>query len=162
MGRVACAPDPPAAWARARARRAARRPPHTNGVGCRFHPRAVASSPSMICGGCVGCCPCRARRVRMRCTDSAGALWAGFNQLPPNGVYNGMIPCANSQTTNAGVLCPTRLSRTRSIRNGGGSAGRLTRTVSPSCHSAHCARHSSSVKTPADSGRVARIALSAS
>jgi len=56
------------------------------------------------------------------------------NQLPPNGVYNGMIPCANSQTTNAGVLCPTRLSSTRSIRNGGGSAGRLTRTVNPSCH----------------------------
>ena len=50
-------------------------------------------------------------------------LSAMFSHDPPTGVYSGMIPCANSQQTNAGVLCPARLSSTSSIRSGGNSAG---------------------------------------
>ena len=41
-----------------------------------------------------------------------------FSHDPPTGVYSGMIPCSNSQQTNAGVLCPARLSSTSSIRKG--------------------------------------------
>ena len=48
-------------------------------------------------------------------------LSAMFSHDPPTGVYSGMIPCANSQQTNSGVLCPARLSSTRSIRSGGNS-----------------------------------------
>ena len=50
-------------------------------------------------------------------------LSAMFSHDPPTGVYSGMMPCSNSQQTNAGVLCPARLSSTSSIRSGGSSAG---------------------------------------
>ncbi len=36
-----------------------------------------------------------------------------------------MIPWANSHRTNAGVLCPAKLSNTNSIRKGTGSAGNV-------------------------------------
>ena len=49
-----------------------------------------------------------------------------FNQLPPNGVYNGRIPRDNSHATNASVLWPARLSNTNNTRNGGNSAGNAT------------------------------------
>lgn len=69
-------------------------------------------------------------------------LSAMFSQEPPTGVYSGMTPCANSQQTNAGVLCPARLSSTRSIRKGGGSAGRVGFAARPSCQRSQAARFS--------------------
>src|SRR5262249_54845225 len=58
-------------------------------------------------------------------------LSAMFSHDPPTGVYSGMTPCANSQQTNSGVLCPARLSSTSSIRSGGRSASSVGLTVSP-------------------------------
>ena len=52
-------------------------------------------------------------------------LSAMFSQDPLKGVYKGMMPCVNSQQTNAAVLCPARLSSTSSIRNGGNSSSRV-------------------------------------
>jgi hypothetical protein len=103
IGRRVQAPEPPSAWRRCRlcARRAARLPPHSNGVGFRFQARATASSQVMISPGLVGCCPASARRFRIRCIDSVM-----FNQEPPRGVYYGMIPCWISQSTKIGVLWP--------------------------------------------------------
>src|SRR3954464_936124 len=63
-----------------------------------------------------------------------------FNQLPPNGVYNAKIPCDNNQTTNAGVLCPARLSSTNSSRSGGNSVGRGKGVFTPCNHRCHAAR----------------------
>jgi hypothetical protein len=85
IGRRVQAPEPPSAWRRwrLRARRAARFPPHSNGVGFRFQARATASSQAMISSGLVGCCPASARRFKIRCIDSVM-----FNQEPPKGVYN--------------------------------------------------------------------------
>ena len=95
IGRRVHAPDPPRAWRRSRLRTrlAARFPPHSKAVGSRFHPRAVASNQSMICSGVVGWCPSRARRFKMRCTDSVM-----LSQLPPSGVNKGIIPCAKRET----------------------------------------------------------------
>ncbi len=136
-GRRVQAPDPPSRCRRARlrTRRAARFPPHSNGVGSRFHPRTVASSHAMISPGVCGCCPARARRTRMRWIDSAIV-----SQEPPSGVYSGMIPCRNSHSTSSGVVCPARLSQMSSMRKGGNSTGKVGRIVKPACHTSHCAR----------------------
>jgi hypothetical protein len=56
-----------------------------------------------------------------------------FSHDPPRGVYSGMIPIENSHTTNAGVLWPTGLSSTSSIRNGGNSVASVGLIDSPSC-----------------------------
>ena len=61
-------------------------------------------------------------------------LSAMFSHEPPTGVYSGMIPCANSQQTNSAVLCPARLSSTRSIRSGGNSSKSVGLMLRPSCH----------------------------
>jgi hypothetical protein len=74
-------------------------------------------------------------------------------------VYRGMTPCANSQQTNAGVLWPARLSSTRSIRRGGGSAGRVGFSASPSCQRSQAARFApGSAAMPAVSGSMVREA----
>ena len=83
-------------------------------------------------------------------------LSAMFSHDPPSGVYSGMIPCANSQQTNAGVLCPARLSSTSSIRSGGSSAGSVGLIVRPSCHRSHAARDRVGRRRAA-SGSAARI-----
>ena len=80
-----------------------------------------------------------------------------FSHDPPTGVYSGMIPCANSQQTNSGVLCPARLSSTRSIRSGGSSASSVGLIVSPSCHRSQAARHPAA-GSAGGSGIAARIA----
>jgi hypothetical protein len=116
----------------------ARLPPHSNGVGSLFHPRAVASNHSMISSGSFGCCPDSARRVKIRWIDSVM-----FNHDAPNGVYTTMIPRANIHNSNSGVLCPARLSKTNNILNGGSSLGSVTRTVSPPCQLSHIFRFSS-------------------
>jgi hypothetical protein len=56
-------------------------PFQTKGVGCRFQLPAVCSNQAPISAGLEGCCPSRARRLRMRWIDSAM-----FSQLPPSGV----------------------------------------------------------------------------
>lgn len=71
----------------------------------------------------------------IRCTDSHI-----FNHEPESGVYNGMMPLANIHNTNSGVLCPIRLSSTRSSRNGGSAAGKVIGSCKPACHSRHCSR----------------------
>src|SRR2546425_12657391 len=63
-----------------------------------------------------------------------------FNQLPPNGVYNGKIPCDNNQATNASVLWPARLSSTNSSRSGGNSVGKVRGVCNPCNHRSHAAR----------------------
>ena len=74
----------------------------------------------MIAAEVCGYCPARARRVMMRCADSAM-----FSHDPPKGVYNGMTPWANNQSTNEGVRWPARLSMTNRRRNGGRLSGTL-------------------------------------
>jgi hypothetical protein len=150
------APEPPIAWRRAwlRARRVARLPCHTNGVGCAFHPRAVASNHSMISCGSLGWCPSKARRLRIRCTDSVI-----FSHDPLNGVYSGIIPWLNSHRTISGVLCPAKLSQINSIRSGGTMLGNVTRTVKPSCHCAQNNRVSSGLRVDVDSGNVASTSV---
>ena len=71
-----------------------------------------------------------------------------------------MMPCANSQQTNAGVLCPARLSSTSSIRSGGSSASSVGLIVRPSCHRSQAARHPVGRGSPGGSGIAARIAAS--
>src|SRR5436309_17217 len=63
-----------------------------------------------------------------------------FNQLPPNGVHNGRIPCDNSHSTNATVLCPARLSSTNSSRNAGNSAGNDNGLLRPCNHRSQSCR----------------------
>jgi len=137
MGLRTHAPDPPNACRRAllRARLAARLPPHSNGVGAQFQPLTVASNKSIIRPGVCGYCPSNARRLIIRCTDSPM-----FSHDPASGVYKGMIPWRNIHSTISGVLCPTRLSITRSIRNGGRFCGNVMRTTSPSCQRSHNVR----------------------
>lgn len=84
-----------------------------------------------------------------------------FSHDPPTGVYTGITPSANSHRTNAGVLCPARLSSTNRIRNGGRWSGRVIGTLSPTCHRSHAARDASAVgggagssATMVDSSRV--------
>src|SRR6516164_437672 len=60
-------------------------------------------------------------------------LSAMFSHDPPNGVYSGMTPWANSHSTNSGVLCPARLSSTKSIRKGGSRCASVGLTVKPRC-----------------------------
>src|SRR6266446_5463529 len=67
-------------------------------------------------------------------------LSAMFNQLPPNGVYNGRIPCDSNHTTKAGVLCPARLSSTNNNRNGGNSSGKGRGLFNPCRHRSHSCR----------------------
>jgi hypothetical protein len=69
-------------------RRAARLPPHSNGVGLKFHPLATPSSKAMICSGVSGFCPFKARCTKIRYTASAL-----FSQEPPIGVNKVIIPC---------------------------------------------------------------------
>jgi hypothetical protein len=149
MGRRVQAPDPPRACRllRARSRRVARLPPHSNGVGSLFHPRAVASNHSMICSGLFGCCPDSARRIRIPWIDSVM-----FNQEAPNGVYKTMIPSANIHNNSSGVLCPARLSKTNNILSGGSSWGNVTLSVSPSCQLFHKAWFSSGLTLPSSRG----------
>jgi hypothetical protein len=42
-----------------------------------------------------------------------------LSQEPLKGVYNGKMPCAKHHNSQAGFLCPTRLSMINSNRNGG-------------------------------------------
>ncbi len=47
-----------------------------------------------------------------------------FSHDPDSGVYNGIAPCWNNQSTIAQLRCPARLSQTRTSRSGGkGSRG---------------------------------------
>lgn len=84
-----------------------------------------------------------------------------FNQEPPSGVYNGIMPCDINQQTNAAFLWPLQLSKISSIRNGGNSSSRVKRTDNPSCQHAHAARFDAvfgrSIRG-ATGDRVARIA----
>ncbi len=98
---------------RLRARLAARLPPQSNGVGCVFHPRAVASSHSMISSGVCGCCPSNARLFIILWNDSAM-----LSHDPDSGVYKGSTPRWNIHTSKSGVVWPTRLSITSSILRG--------------------------------------------
>ena len=50
------------------------------------------------------------------------------------------MPRWHSQTTSSAVLWPARLSRTRSMRRGGGSAGKVKRSARPSCQVSHALR----------------------
>ena len=156
-GRRVQAPEPPSAWRRwrLRARRAARFPPHSNGVGFRFQARATASSQAMISAGLVGCCPASARCFKIRCIDSVM-----FNQEPPKGVYNGMIPCCISQSTKLGVLWPLRLSQINSIRSAGKSSGNDGGLSSPTHQCSHNARLVCGPRSTGGVGRSARMALS--
>ena len=156
IGRRVQAPEPPRAWRRCRlrARRFARLPPHSNGVGFRFQARATASSQVMISLGWVGCCPASARRFRIRCIDSVM-----FNQEPPSGVYSGMIPCWISQSTKTGVLWPLRLSQTNSIRSGGRSSGNGGGLSSPAHQRSHNARLVFGSRLSSGAGKSARMAL---
>ena len=81
--RLMQAPEPASACrrSRARARRAARLPPQTKGVGSAFQPRAVASNQAISWSVVSGCCPARARRPKMRWIDSAL-----LSQEPESGV----------------------------------------------------------------------------
>jgi len=88
------------------------------GVGAAFHPATVSSSQAMISSGVWGCWPAKARRTRIRWSDSAI-----FNQLPESGVYSGNTPWAKSQRTSSMLRCPARLSPTRISRNGGMGSG---------------------------------------
>ena len=156
IGQRVQAPDPPSACRRfrLRARRAARLPPHSNGVGSRFQARATASSQAMMSSGLVGCCPASARRFRIRCIDSVM-----FSQEPPRGVYNGMIPCWINQSTMPGVLWPARLSQTNSIRSGGRSSGNAGGLSSPTRQTSHNARLISGSRLSGGEGKSARMAL---
>jgi hypothetical protein len=78
-----------------------------------------------------------------------------FNQLPPSGVYNGMMPCAHNHNTISAVLCPAKLSHTSRARKRGSSAGKVNRICSPSCQTAHCARFASASVIGAAGGNVA-------
>lgn len=156
-GRRVQAPEPPNAWRRwrLRARRAARVPFHSNGVGFRLQPSATASSQSMISSGVVGCCPAKARRFRIGWIDSLM-----FNQEPPRGVERGMIPCWISQSTRLGVVWPARLSPTTSLRRGGKSSDRGGGWLSPTPQRSHNARLVSG-SSPAPGGRSSsKMALS--
>ncbi|HWE39899.1 MAG TPA: hypothetical protein VG406_25335 [Isosphaeraceae bacterium] len=82
-----------------------------------------------------------------------------FRHDPPTGVYKGMMPCANSQPTNAGVLWPARSSSTRSIRSGGSSDRSVGLTVRPSCHRSQAARRPAA-GSACGSGIAARISAS--
>jgi len=137
IGRRVQAPEPPSAWRRwrLRARRAARFPPHSKGVGFRFQARATASSQVIISSGVEGCCPANARRFKIRCIDSVM-----FNQEPPKGVYSGMMPCWISQSTKLDVLWPLRLSQINSMRSGGKSSGNGGGVSSPARQHSHKAR----------------------
>jgi hypothetical protein len=157
MGRRVQAPEPPSAWRRwrLRARRAARFPPHSNGVGFRFQARATASSQAMISSGSVGCCPASARFSKISCIDSVM-----FNQEPPKGVYSGMMPCWISQSTKLDVLWPLRLSQINSIRSVGKSSGNGGGLSSPAHQCFHNARLVSGSSSSDGADRSARIALS--
>src|SRR3954454_656235 len=94
----------------------------------------------------------------MRWIDSAM-----FNQLPPNGVYNGIMPCAHNHSTMAAVLCPAQLSHTSRARKAGSGSGKVKRTDKPSCHAAHCFRLASgSVTGPADGSAASFFSSSSS
>ena len=156
IGRRVQAPEPPSACRRfrLRARRAARLPPHSNGVGFRFQARATASSQAMISSGLVGCCPASARRFRIRCIDSVM-----LSQEPPRGVYNGMIPCWINQSTMLGVLWPARLSQINSTRSGGRSSGNGGGLSSPTRQTSHNARLVSGSRLLGGAGKSVRMVL---
>ena len=128
-------PDPPTPCRRARARRAARFPPHANGVGSAFQCPAAASNQPVTSPGVEGCWPSSARRSSTR-----WMLSATFGHDPPKGVSRGITPSANSRQTNSGVLCPARSSSIRIMRNRGGSAGSVIGQVRPCCHRSQDAR----------------------
>jgi hypothetical protein len=100
------APEPPTTYRRSRClfRRAARLPPHTNGVRAAFPCRATDPKRVKISVGSVGYSPANAHHLSTR-----WMLSAMFSRDPLEGVNSGTIPCANSQSTNSGVLCPVRL-----------------------------------------------------
>ena len=88
-------------------------------------------------------------------------LSAMFSHDPPNGVYSGMTPWANSHNTNSGVLWPARLSSTKSIRKGGGRCASVGLTVSPCCQRSHDSRNAlASGATTAGAGSPPRMAVS--
>lgn len=156
IGRRVQAPDPPSAWRRwrLRARRVARFLPHSNGVGFRFQARETASNQAMISSGLVGCCPASARRSKIRCIDSVM-----FNQEPPRGVYNGLIPCWINQSTMLGLLWPARLSQINSIRSGGRSSGNGGGLSSPTRQTSHNAQLVSGSRLSGGEGKSARMVL---
>ena len=150
------APEPPTRWTCSfaqRRRRCRRLPFQTNGVGCAFQHRAVCSNQRPISAGLCGCCPASARRLSTRWIDSAM-----LSQLPPTGVYNGMIPCAHSHSTSSGVLWPVRLSHTSRSRSGGNSSGKVKRRVRPACQTSHAACVVAGSRA-AGAGNSARIAV---
>lgn len=83
-------------------------------------------------------------------------LSAMFSHDPPKGVYKGITPCANSHSTNSGVLCPAKLSNTSNMRSGGGSAGSVIGHVRPACQRSQDARHDTPGGTGSGTGRPAR------
>ena len=128
-------------------------PPHSKGVGYRFQPLATPSNKAMILAGDSGCCPANPRLLKIRCIDSAI-----FNQEPPKGVYNGIMPCANNQRTNSAVVCPRKLSQIKSIRKPGSSWGRVMGRDKPTCQAFQSCRLVSAVSGAAG-GNVSRIIL---
>lgn len=155
IGRPVQAPDPPNAWRRLRlrARRAARLPPHSKGVGFRFQALATCSNQVIISSVVLGWCPSRARRLRIRCMDSDI-----LSHEPPKGVYRGMTPFWISHSTMLGVLWPERLSQINNARRGGRSLGSGTGLSSPMRQISHTARLVSGAKSIAG-GSTARISL---
>ena len=111
----------------------------------------------MISSAVCGCWPSKARRLRIRCTDSVI-----FSQDPLNGVYSGMMPWLKSHRTISGVECPARLSQIKSMRKGGSSSGSVIGCVSPSCHTSQSARLAAQTCSAVAVGSVARIVLSSS
>lgn len=88
---------------------------------------------------------------------------AMFSQLPPKGVYSGMMPRLNSQQSSTRErvpeeVGPIRLSKIRSMRRGGDAAGKATWAVGPTRHASHLARAACGSGGVAGSGKVARIA----
>jgi hypothetical protein len=86
----------------------------------------------------------------------------GFSEVQPRSaerVDPGMMPCAHSQNTIAGVLWPARLSKTNNARNGGTASGSVNRWVSPACHRVHAARVVRASTDTVLDGNAARISI---
>jgi hypothetical protein len=151
------APEPPIRWSEScdeRRRRCRRLPFQANGVGWAFQQCAVCSNQRPISAGLCGCCPASARRLSTRWIDSAM-----LSQLPPTGVYNGMIPCAHNHSTRSGDLWPVRLSHTSRSCSGGNSSGKVNGSVNPACPISQAARVAAGSCTGVGAGNSARTAL---
>ena len=91
-----------------------------------FQPATVASSQVSRSCWDWGWWPSSARRTRIRWTDSAM-----FSQDPLIGVYSGMMPCWNNQSTMVPLRWPARLSQTSKHAKRWQRPGRLV--AEPGC-----------------------------